>query len=180
MKWIAQTQSNKGIEIFTDGACSPNPGDAGSGITIFTEGKMGTCYYGGHFQNSTNNFAEILAFYTALQCAKRLITPDQKIKIYSDSQYTLNILFDWAEKWKKNGWVKKGGEIKNLKLIQKVFDYLQPLKEHIEPCYIKAHNGSLGNEVADRLAVMARLEKVEGMQIYTKIKSAQAIKNLKF
>ena len=91
----------KKIEIFTDGACSGNPGPGGYG-TILRYGKTTKELFGGD-PSTTNNRMEMTAVIRGLQALKEPC----EVTLYSDSQYVINaITKGWAEGWKKRGWVK--------------------------------------------------------------------------
>ena len=146
------------IKIYCDGACSGNPGNAGSGIVIYSNSKNPVLLYGAYVENGTNNIAELNALLKALQIASQNIS-EEKIIIFSDSKYSIDCIKTWAYSWKKNGWSKKGGEIKNLELIKEAHFLYEGIKNSIELNHVKGHSGVEGNELADRMAVNAILEK---------------------
>ena len=132
--------------IFTDGSARPNPGPGGWGC-VYVENGVVTSQAFGAEEDTTNNRMEL----TALIAAYKLVPTDTQLTIYSDSELCVNSLTKWAAAWKKNGWKRKGGPIKNLELVQKLYAlYLQHPNVTLE--WIQAHNGWLWNEYADSLA----------------------------
>ena len=153
-----KTNQNFNLTIYCDGACSGNPGFAGSGLAIYKNNKKPVLLYGAFVENGTNNIAELNALLKALQIASQNIS-EEKIIIFSDSKYSIDCIKTWAYSWKKNGWSKKGGEIKNLELIKEAHFLYEDIKNSIELNHVKGHSGVEGNELADRMAVNAILEK---------------------
>lgn len=145
--------------IFCDGACDPNPGKAGSGIAVYKRTELNGLYYGLYNPNGTNNTAELNALHQALLLAKHYIEQDQKTQILCDSQYAINCISVWAYGWKKSGWKKKSGEIKNLEIIQLCHELYSGLKDKLGLYHVKAHAGTEGNELADRMAMLASQQK---------------------
>ena len=85
------------------------------------------------------------------------ISKGERVKIYTDSNYTINCFTKWAGSWEKKGWTKKGGPIKNLELVKKGWGNHKRYP-NVTLHYVKAHTGgedenSLGNDQADKLAV---------------------------
>ncbi len=140
------------IKIYCDGACSGNPGNAGSGLAIYSNKKNPVLLYGAFEEEGTNNIAELNALHQALVIARQT-NSENIISIYSDSKYAIDCITTWAYSWKKNGWSKKGGEIKNLELIIEAHTLYEKLKTKIEINHVKGHSGVEGNELADRMAV---------------------------
>ena len=140
------------IRIYCDGACSGNPGNAGSGLAIYSNKKNPVLLYGAYEEVGTNNIAELNALHQALIIARQS-NSQNIISIFSDSKYSIDCITVWAYGWKKNGWSKKGGEIKNLELIKEAHQLYERLKDKIEINHVKGHSGVEGNELADRMAV---------------------------
>ncbi|MBB3192159.1 ribonuclease H family protein [Halomonas cerina] len=141
-------------EIYCDGACEPNPGDAGSGMAIYRHGTLAELWYGLHNPRGTNNTAELNAFLQALQVAKEEITQGASVRIHCDSTYTINAITKWASGWKKRGWKKADGEaIKNPEIIQPTHALYERLKSAVTIAHVKGHAGVEGNELADRMAM---------------------------
>jgi ribonuclease HI len=139
------------VTIYCDGACKGNPGKAGSGLAIYTENKKPTLLYGKYNPRGTNNTAELNALYKALLIASEY----KKAIIKTDSKYSMDCITKWAYSWKRNRWTKKGGEIKNLKIIQLSHELYEQLKDRVTIEYVKGHAGVEGNELADRMAGLA-------------------------
>jgi len=143
------------LEIYCDGACSGNPGEAGSGLAIYGSSGKPTLLYGAYIEEGTNNVAELNALLKALQIAYANRDRYSQITIKSDSKYSINCTTKWACGWAKQGWQRKGGEIKNLELIQRVFKGYNLMKDKLNIEYVKAHAGEEGNELADKMARFA-------------------------
>jgi len=154
------------IRIYCDGACSGNPGLAGSGLAIYSNNKNPVLLHGDFVEMGTNNIAELNALYQALLIAKQT-SSENIITIFSDSKYSIDCITTWAYGWKAKGWAKKGGEIKNLELIKKTHELYERIKDLIEIKHVKGHAGIEGNELADRMAVTAIKEKTKNYEMYS-------------
>ena len=135
------------VDIFTDGACSGNPGPGGFG-TILRCGTHEKEISGGE-PRTTNNRMELTAVIMGLKSLKRPCS----ITIYSDSQYVVNgITKGWAESWKKNGWKKSD---KKPALNSDLWDeLLTEIKKHeVKFVWVKGHAGHPENERCDTMAV---------------------------
>lgn len=134
------------IEIFTDGACSGNPGAGGWGV-ILRCGETEKELSGGEAQ-TTNNRMELTAVIEALKALKK----ECEITLYTDSRYVMDGVNEWMPNWKKNGWrtTNKKSAVKNLELWQEL-DSLLP-KHKIKWVWVKGHNGHPENERVDKLA----------------------------
>lgn len=148
------------VKIFTDGGCEPNPGKAGSGIAVYRKHVVSELWYGLFDPNGTNNTAELNALHQALIMAKSELMAGNSVGIFCDSKYSIQCVTQWAINWQKNGWTKKTGEIKNLDLIKKMFALHQQLKNEIQVLHVNGHVGVEGNELADRMSILAITEKV--------------------
>lgn len=142
-------------KVFSDGACNPNPGEAGSGISIYRDSRISELWYGLYNSHGTNNTAELNALYQAFIVAKEELAAGRTVAIFCDSKYSIQCVTQWAVGWKKKGWKKGGGEIKNLELIQEMFVLYQSVKDKIEVFHVNGHVGIEGNELADRMSVLA-------------------------
>ncbi len=135
------------IEIFTDGACSGNPGPGGYGILMRVPEKNYQKTYAKGFRKTTNNRMELMAVIVALGNLK---TSDNEVHIYTDSKYVADAI---NQKW-IYGWIKRGWKnVKNpdlWKAFYKLFQLHQP-QFH----WIKGHAGHRENEICDQLAVAA-------------------------
>jgi ribonuclease HI len=132
--------------LFTDGACSGNPGPGGWGVVWVRDGEVLIEDHGSD-PDTTNNRMEMQALIVAYQ----LLPEDAREVIHSDSQLCVKTINEWAAGWERRGWRRKGGEIKNLELVKQAYALAQQ-HPHVELRWIKAHDGSLWNEYADSLA----------------------------
>lgn len=135
------------IEIFTDGACSGNPGKGGYGILMRVPEKNYQKTFSQGFRKTTNNRMELLAVIVALE---KLKSAENDIHVYTDSKYVSDAI---NQKW-IFGWVKKGfTKVKNPDLWKRFY----PLYQLYHPTFhwIKGHAGHPENEICDQLAVKA-------------------------
>ena len=140
------------VTIYTDGACSGNPGKGGWGaILIYDKEKK---YMSGSKQFTTNNQMELTATIEALKA----ISKPSNIALYTDSQYVKNGITSWIFNWKKNGWKtanKKPVANKDLWIeLEKYVDF-----HSVNWFWVKGHSGDHYNEIADELAVKAMNER---------------------
>lgn len=133
-------------EVYTDGACSPNPGHGGWAYVVIHENVLITnCR--GRVENTTSNRMEYLAVINSIKDHGKLIT-----NIYTDSQLLVNTCNSWRFKWKQNNWMlKKNKAIKNLDLVLEIDNLLNKYPS-IKINWIKGHNGHEWNELVDELA----------------------------
>lgn len=139
------------IEVFTDGACSGNPGRGGYGVIMRIAEKNYEKTFSEGFRKTTNNRMELLAVIIALE---KLKSNEYEIHIFTDSKYVSNAI---NQNW-IYGWIKKGFKnVKNPDLWQRFI----PLFRMYQPKFywIKGHAGHPENERADRLAVLASQKK---------------------
>ena len=139
------------ITIYTDGACSGNPGKGGWGaILIYAKEEK---YLSGSNQLTTNNQMELTATIKAL---KAIVKP-HNIALYTDSQYVKNGITSWIFNWKKNGWKTANKKpVANKDLWIELDKYV---KIHsVNWFWVKGHSGDHYNEIADQLAVNAMNE----------------------
>lgn len=146
---MEQTPSNSltKVELFTDGACSGNPGPGGYGA-ILRCGTQEKTLSGGA-PSTTNNRMELMAVIAGLKALNRPCS----VTVYSDSQYVVNgITKGWAAGWKKNGWRKKD---RTPALNAELWDQLlQELDRHdVRFVWVKGHAGHPENERCDKMAV---------------------------
>jgi ribonuclease HI len=166
------------IEIYCDGACSPNPGKSGTGLAVYESGKVTSLYYGLYLPNGTNNTAELSGLLSAFQIAQHFIdkNSEQSICILSDSKYSIDSITKWASGWQKKGWTRgKGEEIKNLALIQQCYALYKTMHTKVTVRHVKAHSNIEGNELADRMAVIARKQHQENMIRYSETINIKAL-----
>ncbi|KID56619.1 ribonuclease HI [Pseudoalteromonas luteoviolacea] len=143
------------IKIFTDGACDPNPGEAGTGIAIYQNNVLTELWYGFYQPVGTNNTAELRGLNQALHLAKSRLEKGQSVGIFCDSKYSIDCITEWARGWQKKGWVKSGGEIKNLDIIKPAFEVYQEIASKVMVHHVNGHVGIEGNELADRMSIVA-------------------------
>lgn len=137
----------KSVEIFTDGACSGNPGPGGWGAILrykSTEKEIS-----GGEANTTNNRMEITAVIEALA----LLKEPCEVTLYSDSQYVCNALTKgWAKKWQANNWMRnKSDPALNPDLWEKLLTLYE--KHTVKVVWVRGHAGHPENERCDKLAV---------------------------
>ena len=152
--------------IFCDGACEPNPGNAGSGMVVYRDGKLSELWYGLYTPAGTNNIAELNALHQALLRAEQEIESERTVMIRSDSVYGLNAITKWAAGWEQKGWRRTGGEIMNLELIKKIYADFCRIGSRIKLKHVSAHVGIEGNELADRMAMYAVDQRESGWRRY--------------
>jgi len=143
------------VKIFTDGGCEPNPGKAGSGLAVYRNDLVDELWYGLYNPKGTNNTAELNALFQALVMAKDECNRGNTVAIFCDSKYSIQCVTQWAIGWQKKGWKKSGGEIKNLELIKAMFALHQELKSEVQILHVNGHVGVEGNELADRMSILA-------------------------
>jgi ribonuclease HI len=136
--------------VFTDGAAEPNPGPGGWGA-VYVRGNTVVGERCGHEPHTTNNRMELRALIEG--CS--LVEPGMRTVLYTDSQLCVNTISKWAKGWEARGWKRKGGEIKNLELVQELYAAIQRRPE-LELRWIAAHAGNRWNEYADSLATAYR------------------------
>lgn len=135
----------KKIQIYTDGACSGNPGTGGWGA-ILIYGTIKREIFDGEI-NTTNNKMELTAVIKALECIKEKC----EIDLYTDSKYVKDGITQWIYSWKKNNWKNsKKEEVRNKDLWQKL-DELSKIHK-INWFWVKGHNDNEINNRADELA----------------------------
>lgn len=137
------------VTIYTDGACSGNPGKGGWGaILIFGDVEK---QISGASGNTTNNQMELTGPIEALKLLKRPC----KVKLFSDSAYLVNAFEKgWIYNWQKNGWkTADKKDVKNRELWQKIYDFT--LIHKIEWIKVKGHADNKYNNLCDKLAVEA-------------------------
>ncbi len=91
----------------------------------------------------------------ALIMAKTELGKSKSVAIFCDSKYSIQCITQWAVGWKKKGWKKSGGEIKNLELIKEMFALHQSIKDEVQVLHVNGHVGVEGNELADRMSILA-------------------------
>ncbi len=143
-------KKRKEVEIFSDGACSGNPGPGGWGAILrYRESEK---ELSGGESETTNNRMELMGVISALETLKE---PCQ-VKVFTDSKYIANAFTEkWLENWQKNGWKTAGKKpVKNRELWERLLK--QAAIHQLEWQWIKGHAGHPENERCDELAVAAR------------------------
>ena len=135
----------KKVLIYTDGACSGNPGPGGWGAILIWGGHKKELW--GGEANTTNNRMELLAAISALEALKR----PSKVELWTDSNYVKDGISKWIHGWKKNGWkTAEKKPVKNAELWQRLDAARE--KHDISWHWLKGHAGHEFNERADELA----------------------------
>jgi len=133
------------VIVYTDGACSGNPGPGGWGAILIWNGHRREL--SGGEAETTNNRMELLAAISALEALKRPV----KVELHTDSNYLRDGISKWIHGWKRNGWKTADKKpVKNVELWQRL-DAAQARHE-IEWRWVKGHAGDIENERADELA----------------------------
>lgn len=141
----------KQVKIYTDGACSGNPGPGGWGV-ILMYGDRKKELSGGE-ASTTNNRMELIAVITALEALKEPC----KVELYTDSKYVADAINQgWLKSWIKRGWKRKDGPVKNPDLWQKLLPLLE--KHMVEFIWVKGHAENPYNNRCDELAVKERMK----------------------
>lgn len=133
------------VHIYTDGACSGNPGPGGWGALL----RLGTHEkeLSGGEANTTNNRMELMAAIMALEALKRPCA----VHLHTDSQYLKNGITTWIKTWRKNGWRTSAREpVKNAELWQRLEEAMA--RHHVHWHWVRGHAGHPENERADALA----------------------------
>jgi ribonuclease HI len=134
------------VVIYTDGACSGNPGPGGWGAVLFYRGHEKELY-GGESGKTTNNRMELMAAIQALES----LTRPAPVRLYTDSSYVRNGITKWLPAWKRNGWKTSARQpVKNAELWQRLEAAME--RHDVEWHWVKGHAGNPGNEHADALA----------------------------
>ena len=137
----------KKVKIYTDGACSGNPGPGGWGAILIyggTEKELS----GGEVC-TTNNRMELISVITALEALKEPCD----VEVYTDSQYVSNAInLGWLNSWRAMGWKRKGGEVKNIDLWIKLLPLIE--KHKVAFIWVKGHADNEYNNRCDEMAVL--------------------------
>lgn len=134
--------------LWTDGSASPNPGPGGFAVLEIKDGEVNPVVLG-RDKDTTNIRMEGLAMIAAIKYAG-----EEGCEIHSDSEFWINVLTKWAPNWKRNGWKKSKGEIKNLDLVKELFELYE--RYLVKLVWEKGHDGIEYNELADEWANRAR------------------------
>ncbi len=141
----------KKVSIYTDGACSGNPGPGGWGAIMIYGDKEKEL--SGGAPETTNNRMELLGVITALSSLKEPC----KVELFSDSQYVVNAINEgWLTNWQKKGWRRRDGEVKNIDLWLTLIPLLE--LHDVSFNWVKGHAENEHNNRCDELAVTERLK----------------------
>jgi ribonuclease HI len=134
------------VEIYTDGACSGNPGPGGWGA-VLTYGDRSKELSGGEATPTTNNRMELMAAIQALES----LTRPARVRLHTDSAYLRNGIMSWLPGWKRNNWRTASKQpVKNEQLWRRLD--AAAARHEVEWLWVKGHAGTPGNERADALA----------------------------
>ena len=133
------------LTYYTDGSASPNPGPGGFAVIRDLKPRV----LGSEEGITTNIRMEGMALVAALKDAN-----GEPCEIYTDSEFWINVITKWAPGWESKGWKKKGGEIKNLDIVQEVYPLHK--QSNAKLIWVRGHEGDEGNEMADAWANKAR------------------------
>ncbi|MFA6243306.1 MAG: ribonuclease HI [Candidatus Hydrogenedentales bacterium] len=136
--------SEAAVEIYTDGGCKPNPGVGGWGAVLLYGDKSREL--SGGEENTTNNRMELTAAVRALEALKRPC----RVVLHTDSEYLRRGITEWMPQWKRIGWKRREGELKNKDLWQKLDTLAQ--SHNVDWRWLKGHAGHPLNERCDELA----------------------------
>ena len=133
------------VVIYTDGACSGNPGPGGWGVVLRWNGTEKELYGGDPL--TTNNRMELMAAIQALEALQR----PAKVRLHTDSRYLLDGITKWIKGWQLNGWKTAARKpVKNDDLWRRLVDAMS--RHDVSWEWVKGHAGDPGNERADALA----------------------------
>ncbi len=132
------------VTIYTDGACSGNPGPGGWGA-ILRFGRHERELSGGE-KDTTNNRMELRAALEAL----RALTEPCQVTLYTDSEYLKKGITEWLPNWKRRNWRRKGGKLANVDLWMKLDEEIGRHEVHWR--WVRGHSGNVMNERVDKLA----------------------------
>jgi ribonuclease HI len=139
-------QARPVVEIYTDGACSGNPGPGGWGA-VLRYGSRTKEICGGESSGTTNNRMELMAAIRALES----LTKPATVRLHTDSVYLRSGITSWLPKWKRNGWRTADNKpVKNADLWQRLEAAAQ--RHRVSWLWVRGHAGDPGNERADALA----------------------------
>jgi len=143
---MADQDSSKVVEIYTDGACSGNPGPGGWGAVLTYDGRERELH-GGEASGTTNNRMELMAAIKALES----LTRPSVVRLHTDSVYVRSGITSWLNSWKRNGWRTAAKQpVKNEDLWRRLVAALDG--HEVSWQWVKGHAGDEGNERADELA----------------------------
>jgi len=143
-----QLQDEKDVDevvIYTDGACSGNPGRGGWGVVLRWNDREKELHGGDPL--TTNNRMELMAAIQALEALRRPV----KVRLHTDSKYLLDGITKWIRGWQRNGWLTSAKQpVKNADLWHRLVEAMNG--HEVTWLWVKGHAGDAGNERADALA----------------------------
>jgi len=141
------------VELYTDGACSGNPGPGGWAYILRHPASGRVIDEAGAEERTTNNRMELMGVIRGLEALKRRC----RVEVVTDSQYVAKGLIEWMPKWKAQGWRRKEGKTFKPVINEDLWRRLDELSaEHsVGVRHVLGHNGHPENEAADRMAVAA-------------------------
>lgn len=154
------------MQVYTDGACSGNPGPGGWSYVVIMQGQQQiSAEHSGGESETTNNRMELMASIKALEYVKA--TQSQKVTLWTDSTYVRDGITQWIHKWQRNDWhTNQGTPVKNEALWRQLHALNHGLQ--IQWQWVKGHSGCVGNERADQLAKQAvKMMKMSSLAIST-------------
>jgi len=127
------------LKLYTDGACSGNPGPGGWGFAIIQNNEV--TYSDADFNTlTTNNKMELSAVIFGLEHLLKMHPETKAISVHTDSAYTMNAMKDWVHNWRKNDWKKSNGKpIENPELIKRLYQLCYESGLNINWVKVKAH-----------------------------------------
>lgn len=138
------------VLLFTDGACSGNPGPGGWAFVLRHPATGSTIERSGGEAETTNNRMEMTAVIRGLEA----LTRRSRVELWSDSEYVIKGLREWLEGWKARGWKTAAKKpVKNVDLWEELDDLVQ--RHELSYHWVRGHDGHPENERCDRLAVAA-------------------------
>lgn len=151
---MTEIAPKKKIILYTDGACSGNPGPGGWGCVLNYNGKIKEI--SGHMANTTNNRMELFAVISGLGALKEACI----VEVYSDSAYTVNAFREhWIDNWQKNGWMNsKKQKVENTDLWTLLLHIIKSKKHEVTFHKVKGHSDNPWNNRCDELATSAITE----------------------
>lgn len=146
---MSGTKALKNINIYTDGACSGNPGPGGYGVVLIYNDTRKEL--SGGYINTTNNRMEIMAVIKGLEALKTACN----VTVYSDSKYVVDAIEKgWVYNWKSNGWMRnKKEKALNVDLWKRLLSLMELHKVTFK--WVKGHADNVENQRCDQLAVQA-------------------------
>jgi ribonuclease HI len=143
------------VDLFTDGACTGNPGPGGWAFMLRQDddGKSRLVQGSGGEPSTTNNRMELMAAIEGLAKVAEVFGVDCEVMLHSDSQYVTKGLGEWLDGWKRKGWRTTTGPVKNADLWRRLDEFRS--RHRIRTVWVRGHSGHPENEWCDRAAVAA-------------------------